>query len=236
MKTKSIWGNPPKRLYKLINLGKKQWGNDFTACIVGCSDGKFLMPFARDGINVTGYDIDDVALYGGNKMFPIVNIKKNYKYHKNFISKEYPLEERRVLGITERVEMEGISKYVTIEKRDFYKNVPNKKFDIVFTSCSLHYSVNKDFSLENKTKMLQSIVAKGGYLYMDYMMAIDENDYINYPLNKFYRKGEIINYFDENWEIISLKENNYPSFEGAHVDCIKDHFHRFGYLLARRCK
>ena len=70
MKTKSIWGNPPKRLYKLINLGKKQWGNDFTACIVGCSDGKFLMPFARDGINVTGYDIDDVALYGGNKMFP----------------------------------------------------------------------------------------------------------------------------------------------------------------------
>lgn len=236
MKTKSIWGNPPKRLYKLINLGKEQWGNDFNACIVGCSDGKFLVPFARSGINVTGYDIDDVALYGGNKMFPIVNNKKSYKYRKNFISKEYPLEERRVLGITERVEMEDVSKYVTIEKRDFYKNVPNKKFDIVFTSCSLHYSVNKDFLLEDKTKMLQSIVAKGGFLYMDYMMAIDENDYINYPLNKFYRKGEIINYFNDNWEIISLKENNYPSFEGAHVDCVKDHFHRFGYLLAKRCK
>lgn len=236
MKTKSIWGKPPTRLYKLINLGKKQWRNDFNACIVGCSDGKFLMPFARTGINVTGYDIDDIALYGGNKVFPIVNKKKNYKYRKNFISKEYPLEERRVLGITERVEIENVSKYVTIEKRDFYKNVPNKKFDIVFTSCSLHYSINKNFSLEDKTQMLQSIVAKDGYLYMDYMMAIDENDYINYPSNKFYRKAEITNYFDDNWEIISLKENNYPSFEGAHVDCVKDHFHRFGYLLAKRCK
>ena len=62
MKTKSIWGNPPTRLYKLINIAKKDWEANFSACIVGCSDGKFLMPFARAHINVTGYDIDDVAL------------------------------------------------------------------------------------------------------------------------------------------------------------------------------
>ena len=66
MKTKSIWGNPPTRLYKLLNLSKKEWGNNFTVCIVGCSDGKFLMPFARNEIKVTGYDIDEVALYGGD--------------------------------------------------------------------------------------------------------------------------------------------------------------------------
>ena len=65
MKTKSIWGNPPTRLYKLINLAKEKWGTNFSACIVGCSDGKFLMPFAREKIKVTGYDIDDIALYGG---------------------------------------------------------------------------------------------------------------------------------------------------------------------------
>ena len=68
------------------------------------------------------------------------------------------------------------------------------------------------------------------------MMAIDEDDYTNYPAAKFYRKKEIINYFNEDWEIISYKENNLPSFEGAHVDCVKDHFHRFGYILARRVK
>ena len=61
-------------------------------------------------------------------------------------------------------------------------------------------------------------------------------DEINFPREKFYRKNEIINYFDSNWEIISFRENHSPSFEGAHVDCAKDHFHRFGYLLARRIK
>jgi hypothetical protein len=132
--------------------------------------------------------------------------------------------------------MEEISNYAHIEKRDFYRDVPNKKFNIVFTSCSLHYSANKDFTLEDKTKKLQSIVKKDGLLYMDYMMAIDENDYETYPKEKFFRKGEILNYFDDKWEIISVRENDKPSFEGAHVDCVRDHFHRFGYLLARRVK
>ena len=66
------------------------------------------------------------------------------------------------------------------------------------------------------------------------MMAIDEEDYETYPREKFYRKGEIRTYFDNNWEIISYKENNNPTFEGAHVDCVKDHFHRFGYILAKK--
>ena len=84
MKTKSIWGNPPTRLYKLINIAKKDWENNFSACIVGCSDGKFLMPFAREHIKVTGYDIDDIALYGGVKEFPIIKekIKKKFKIGK----------------------------------------------------------------------------------------------------------------------------------------------------------
>ncbi len=236
MKTKSIWGNPPTRLYKLINIAKKDWGKDFNACIVGCSDGKFLMPFAREHIKVTGYDIDAIALYGGVKDFPIIKEKKKYSYFPNFKSEEFELESKKVLGVTERLEIEKISEYATIEKRDFYRNLPKEKFNVVFTSCSLHYSANQDFTLEDKTKKLQSIVLPNGYLYIDYMMAIDENDYKTYPSSKFYRKKEILNYFNEDWEILSFRENNNPSFEGAHVDCVRDHFHRFGYILARRVK
>ena len=47
------------------------------ACIVGCSDGKFLIPFARKHYKVSGYDIDEVALYGGYEQFPIINQKLN---------------------------------------------------------------------------------------------------------------------------------------------------------------
>ena len=74
------------------------------------------------------------------------------------------------MGVIERLEIEKISKYAHIEKRDFYKNLPKEKFNVVFTSCSLHYSANKDFSLEDKTKKLQQIVAPQGYLYIDYML------------------------------------------------------------------
>lgn len=35
------------------------------------------MPFAREHIKVTGYDIDDIALYGGVKDFPIIKEKRN---------------------------------------------------------------------------------------------------------------------------------------------------------------
>lgn len=234
MKTKSIWGNPPKRLYRLMNHATELYGKDFTACIVGCSDGKFLMPFARRGIKVMGYDVDDTALYGGYKDFPIDNEKIKHKYTKNFVSKDFPLENRYVCGITERIEKENLKEFVKIEKRDFYKNLPKAQFDVVFTSCSLHYSLNKDHDLKEKTKMLQDIVKPNGLLYMDYMMAIDESNYDTYPSFKFYRKGEILDYFDESWEIISFIENNSPSFEAAHVDCVKDHFHRFGYMFAKK--
>lgn len=236
MKTKSIWGNPPTRLYKLLNLAKEDWGKNFTACIVGCSDGKFLMPFAREHIKVTGYDIDDIALFGGNKEFPIVKEKIKYSFTPNFKSAVFELETKKVLGIIERLQIENLLQFATIEKKDFYRSLPTDKFNVVFTSCSLHYSANQDFTLEEKTKKLQEIVLPNGYLYIDYMMAIDENDYDNYPSSKFYRKKEILNYFDNNWEILSFKENNIPSFEGAHVDCVIDHFHRFGYILAKRRK
>ncbi|MDD4795856.1 MAG: hypothetical protein PHG03_04810 [Bacilli bacterium] len=234
MKTKSIWGNPPTRLYKLISLAEQNWGKKYKACIVGCSDGKFLMPFARRGTTVVGYDIDDTALYGGIKAFPIIDKKVKYDYKPDFISKKYELEDKKVLGTIDRIKLEKVENFAKVEKRDFYRDVPNEKYDVVFTSCSLHYSANQDFTLQEKTHKLQNIVSEDGYLYMDYMMAIDEDDYEKYPSSKFYRKNEILDFFDSDWEIISFRENHNPTFEGAHVDCVYDHFHRFGYLLAKR--
>ncbi len=234
MKTKSIWGNPPKRLYKLIKMDENDFGKNIDACIVGCSDGKFLIPFARKHYKVIGYDIDEVALYGGYEQFPIINQKVKYSYDKNFTSKKYELETKMVPGIIERLKKEKLSNYAEIEKRDFYKSDNNKKFNIVFTSCSVHYSVNKDLTLAEKTKKLQDIVIDGGYLYIDYMMATEESDYKQYPANKFYRAGEIIKYFRKNWKIIYVRENSKPTFEGAHVDRVVDHFHKFGYILAKK--
>ena len=83
MKTKSIWGVPPKRLYKLVSLLENSNIKNPTACIVGCSDGKFLLPFARKHIKVVGYDIDKIALYGGTKAFPIVSNNRTFRIRKS---------------------------------------------------------------------------------------------------------------------------------------------------------
>lgn len=234
MKTHSIWGKAPTRLYKFIQMAEKTLAPNFTTCIVGCSDGKFLFPFARKKHYVTGLDIDDIALYGGVKNFPLRSKTKKVPY--SGVNKFPPLKTitRKVIGIKERIELENLEKYTHIEKRDFYKNPPKEKFDLVFTSCSLHYTANATFSLREKVQKLQDLVAPNGFLYIDYMMAIDENDVETYPQNKFFRKGEIKNYFDKDWEIISLRENNTPSFEAAHVECVFDHYHKFGYVLARK--
>jgi hypothetical protein len=236
MRTKSIWGKAPTRLYRLIDLAEKECSEDFTSCIVGCSDGKFLIPFGRKKHRISGYDIDEIALFGGVKTFPVVISKVTHNYTQNFVPEQFDTEERIIHGCQERITQEGIEQYCNIEKRDFYHSTIEVKFDVVFTSCSLHYSINKDFTLKEKVDKLKDIVKMQGYLYIDYMMAINENDFEQYPESKFFRKGEMQQCFDMNWQILSLKENNKVSFEAAHVDVPYDHFHKFGYLLARRIK
>lgn len=234
MKTKSIWGSPPSRLYSLINKANNLLGESYSVCIVGCSDGKFLLPFARIGKKVTGYDVDTIDLFGGYKEFPIRNNAPIATYNKNFISPTYPLERRYVDGVCKRLNMEGLESVCTIEERDFYKNVPEQRFDVVFTSCSLHYTLNNVFTLKEKVEKLRSIVSSNGILYMDYMMALEEEDYINYPDYKFFRNGEAKSYFGNDWEILSYYEQKKPVFEAAHVITTYDHFHRFGFLMVQR--
>lgn len=215
MKTKSIWGKTPTRLYKLIKLADETIQNkDWNACIVGCSDGKFLIPFARAHHKVVGYDIDTIDLYGGEKDFPIYEKRKiKPKYSKDFTSPNYPLERRKVRGLDERIRIEQLENYAEIEERNFYENPPKRKFDVVFTSCSLHYTINNKFSLQEQIDKLKNMVNKGGILYIDYMMALEEDDYESYPNYKFFRNGEAAKYLGEGWKIISYYEQKQPVFE-----------------------
>ncbi len=50
----------------------------------------------------------------------------------------------------------------------------------------------------------------------------------------FFRSGEIRGFFRDNWEICHIYEMKKPIFELAHIDRSEDHFHRFGYILAKK--
>lgn len=235
MKTKSIWGCPPSRLYKLIKLAEQNFPAGFNACIVGCSDGKFIFPFARKGHHVTGYEIDKSALFGATKEFPIFDKIKPMPYIGTYSLASFPTKSMSYMGCIEKTKIEGLENLVNIEERNFYLNPPQEQFNVVFTSCSFQYSINAAKTLKEKTQIIQNIVKPNGLLYIDYMMAIDENDYQTFPENKYLRKGDMAKYFNiSDWDIISFRENNLPSFEHAHTEHPYHHYHRFGYILAQK--
>lgn len=237
MKTSSCWGTPPTRLYRFIDFLSTQ-KNDATVCIVGCSDGKFVFPFLRKGFNVTAIDFDKVALYGGKKLKPINrdNITK-IEYHHVDTSPEYiklPTEEILINGLKNRAEIEKLNKNLRILETDFYAYPPQESFDVLFTSCSLQYKSNRAIPIENIMDTLKSHVNVNGYLYMDYMMPLEDTH--TWKSDHFFRTGQIKNWFSEGWKIIYIREMKKPIFEVAHVDRPEDHFHRFGYILAQKEK
>jgi len=60
----SIWGKPNRSFYRFLAMIETV-GLPKTLCVLGCSDGKFVIPAARKGFSVLALDIDTIALYGG---------------------------------------------------------------------------------------------------------------------------------------------------------------------------
>ena len=238
MRTKSIWGKSPSRIYGFKGLIEEQFGNNATVCIVGACDGKFVMPFLRSGMTVTAYELDKVAIYGGQKEFPVLrgHIQKVEYVHnpyRNPIYKKIPSEYRKIVGLKKRAELEGVNDLLTIVEDNFYKNPPSHQYNAVFTSCSIPYPCNFDIPVSEIFNSLLSSVCKGGYLYMDYMMPLE--DCHEWRPAHYLRRGDAHKYIDKaDWKIIHIYEMSRPIFEAAHVDRPEDHFHRFGYVLAKR--
>lgn len=236
MITKSAWGSPPKRIYRFIRMLSENIGEQASICVVGCSDGKFVIPFLRKGYFVTAIDFDKVALYGGSKKVPIkresINISKYIPSDKKPQYETLPVSNIKIDGILTRAQKEGIGNNLRIIETDFYRSNLKETFDVVFTSCSLQYKSNRDISIDEIMNQLKIHVSKGGYLYMDYMMPLEDKH--DWKSQHFFRTNQIIDYFDNSWKIIYKKEMKRPIFEAAHIDRPEDHFHRFGYILVQR--
>lgn len=233
MITSSCWGKPNGRIYKFI---KKYGKNLNNVCIIGCSDGKYVFPFLRNGYSVTAIDIDKVALFGGEKESPVKRANAEKREYVQTNSKpvydKVKTERVCILGLEQRARLEKLDKKLSIIERDVYHNPIDQSFDVVFTSCSIQYKGNRDISAENIMSTLKGMVNPDGYLYMDYMMPLQ--DIHEWKSELFFRKGQIKEYFDDTWEIFYIYEMSKPVFEFAHIDRNEDHFHRFGYILARK--
>lgn len=236
MKTKSAWGTAGTRLYTFIRRIKREKGINADICVIGASDGKFVLPFLRNGFNVTAVDFDKTALYGGQKIIPKKRNIINKTIYTHMDSKptyiQLPTEVVYIDGLKRRAEKESLSDKLKIIETDAYRDCLCNEFDAVFTSCSIQYKSNRDLPVEEIMNKLKALVKPNGYLYMDYMMPLEESHTWKEP--HFFRNREILQYFNDDWIIHYIKEMRKPIFEAAHIDRPEDHFHRFGYILAQR--
>ena len=123
MRTSSLWGKPPTRYYKFIRRVEGEFPSvPLRVAILGCSDGKFVLPAARQGHYVLAMDIDEIALFGGTKLGPTGAV--------------------HMLGLRERLRAEHLSHLVSIVHGDFVEYRSKKRFHAVFTSGAVQYSRN----------------------------------------------------------------------------------------------
>lgn len=235
--TASVWGKTPSRFYRLISRVEASGRQRLSVCVVGCSDGKFVIPLLRRGHMVAAYDIDAVALFGGSKIFPLPRKTVNRIPYVSFEQAEslplLPSEMRKIAGLEERVEVAGVKSLAAIHHRDFYHSPPGGQFDLVFTSCSVQYKNNHDLPVAAILLTLQNHVVQGGHLAIEYMLPLEDDHTWKAP--HFLRTGQMRSFFPpKDWVILYCREARRPLFEAAHVDRPQDHYHRFGYILARR--
>ena len=88
------------------------------------------------------------------------------------------------------------------------------------------------YNMKSKIRKLMSNVREGGYLYIYYDLALDEKDFKKYPSDLYFRKNEIIKYFDlEDWCIEYIYERDKKDYCNY---IYKKESRKVGYILAHK--
>lgn len=208
-KVESMWGKPNKSYYKFLNLLEKS-GLPKTLCILGCSDGKFVLPAARKGFSVLAIDIDANALYGGDiDLFG---------------------ETINNIGMVRRLEIEKLRDRVEVVNQSFIDHNHHDTYSGVFTSGSIHYADNSVYSLEEVINRIQSYVSPSGFLFQEYIHTSEADNDSN---RHFVEKKIIASFFnDPQWTILKHRKKQYT--EGPNPRVNQVHKIVWGSLLVQK--
>ncbi|MFJ9420031.1 class I SAM-dependent methyltransferase [Streptomyces sp. NPDC101227] len=181
-----------------------------SVCVVGASDGKFVLPLARRGVHVLAVERNKTALDGGPVVLPGPT-------------------EATMRGLRQRLADEGLSGQVEIVEADIL-DLPDEldAVDAVWTSCSWHYSINHRRPLADFiTAMKHLCRPHGGLFGAEYMMPVAPRHLAceHYP-----EEGEMRRFFPD-WEI-DWEAYTPPFREAPHVEQLHEHTHRMGLLIA----
>lgn len=223
-RTRSLFGNVPYVIQKRIckwnkmnNLKNKK------ILIVDDKDGHIGLCPLRYGIHVDIYELNNIFVNGGSMEVP-VNIPD---------TTDYIFAERSVKGLRERINIEFINTPYEVQIKNYYAVDEFKEYEYVIACRSLSRIENKQYSMDYKINKLKSNVKKDGYIYIEYYVALKDDDFKSYPENEFLRKDEILKYFPETeWNVFrneyEIVEDNLTPFNREKKQVV------IGYFDARK--
>jgi len=184
MKTKSdLWTSPNARFFRYLKMIEKT-GLPKEICILGCSDGNYVLPAARRGFLVTAVDIDEVAIEGG---YAKIGNKKIM-----------------VEGLKNRIKKHNLQVPVEVIKGNFMDLLSDKTFSGVFSSGLMHYSQNNEYGIEKMINKMKSLVSVGGILLIEHIVKENTDGY-----SRYISPGDLNRFFGQDWFIKSHKTKKY---------------------------
>ena len=213
IKTKSVWQNTKTFFPLFADFIEKQQKNSLTICIIGASDGRFVIPLAKNGYQVIAIENDPILINGG-----VVDGPNKKKID--------------VLGLKKRIEIEKVSSNVKIIENNFFDVDLSFSVDAIFTSSTWDCSLNHSHPVKVYLDKMIKIVKPTGLFCAEYMMPCEEK---HKNIEHFLEEGKINIFFNKNWQV--LEEFYTPIFEdNPHIGKIIPHKHRMGFFMAKKLK
>lgn len=202
----SIFGEPNKVAYNIARSLDKT----ATVLIPDGYDGLNALPFLSNGLSVTTYEPDVL-----------------------FIEGEEIHSRHSIYGLNSRMKAYGYTKKVKCVNKNFYTSKAYKKYDHVYVYKSLHRECNNSISIKDKVNKLIKAVNENGSIYIYYHLPTNDT----YESNLYPEFKEMLSYFNTNeWDIILSKERNELRLHKGHYGNETDHYHKIGYIHAKRKK
>ncbi len=209
--TASAWGRPGSYHYRFLHRVEAVVEGRPILHVVGCADGKFVLPAARRGWHVHAIDLDRRMISGCEAD----------------ASAGVPAP---VPGLQSRLAAEGLGGNVTVHTADFM-TLDLPPVDALWTSGCLQYSVNSRYHIGRLTDRLRRSLRLGGLGFVEYMLP-DEPKLVgrpNCPVEGWWRDE----FPAAGWEVLShvtLRDR----LELGHPYLPHSHTHSWGRVLARR--
>jgi hypothetical protein len=179
--------------------------------VVGAADGKFVIPLATAGYDVTAVEVNSSALYGAEGM-PSGQLDETYEGG----------------GLIGALRQQNLERQVTVINADIC-DVQVASGDALWTSCSWHYSMNHSQPLSVFVDALTRCVSPGGLLGAEYFMPVSAP---HVQSEHYIEQGAIWSYLP-GWRPV-WEAYTPPFVEQPHLAQPEPHIHRMGFVVARR--